>query len=133
MNGLLLAALVLLVLSSSSKRPDVKVRPGQGRLTKAQLVDLALDAGFPDPNLAAAVAMAESGGDPGAIGLGPKERSIGLWQINTLVHKPPLVSDEAGLKVPKINAHAAYAIYVKAGRSWKPWGAYTNGSYKKYL
>jgi len=133
MKGAGLLALLVLLAFGGKRASGGKGQTRAGWLSMSELESLAADAGFPDPHLAAAVAMAESGGNPEAVGVGPKERSIGLWQINILVHKPPMVSDEAGLKVPKLNAYAARAIYAKAGNTWKPWGAYTNGSYKKYL
>jgi hypothetical protein len=34
---------------------------------------------------------------------------------------------------PEQNMAMAYKIYKDWGNSWQPWGAYTNGSYKKYL
>lgn len=122
---LILGALALLALSG--RRTSGK--GAAGRLTMADLETLARDAGFPDAHLAAAVAMAESGGNPRAVGVGPKERSIGLWQINIHVWK----IDEEVLKDPATNARHAYAIYLAAGKKWTPWGAYTNGSYKKYM
>jgi Lysozyme like domain len=63
--------------------------------TLAQLQALAVSVGFPDPALAAAVAMAESGGDPCANG-DPhnssscsndySSTSFGLWQIHVTAH-----------------------------------------------
>lgn len=102
-----------------------------GRWTRAELVKLAWDAGFPDDekNTAAAVALAESGGNPDALNAGPRERSVGLWQINLRAHKG---YSEADMRNPTKNAAAAFAIF-SVGNSWKPWGAYTNGSYKQYL
>jgi hypothetical protein len=99
------------------------------KLTKADLVSLAKAAGFPDPNLAAAIAMAESGGDPRAVNSTAAEYSVGLWQINLKAH--PLYN-ENDLKDPARNAEAARDI-SNFGANWKPWGAYTNGSYKQFL
>jgi len=104
-------------------------------LNLAQLRALAVSTGFPNPDLAAAVAMAESGGNPNAEaiitnplpGNGP-ERSFGLWQINTLAH--PTYS-EASLLDPTYNALAAYTI-SNGGTNWRPWSTYTSGLYKKW-
>lgn len=101
----------------------------------SQIRALAVSIGFPDPDLAAAVAMAESKGDPNAAnvvtdplpGNGP-ERSFGLWQINTLAHP---AYDETSLLTPSYNAMAAFQISA-GGRDWKPWSTYKDGTYLKY-
>lgn len=101
----------------------------------AQLRSLAASVGFPNPNLAAAVAMAESTGNPSATnivtnpapGNGP-ERSFGLWQINTLAHPN---YNETSLLDPTYNAQAAYAISDQ-GQNWTPWSTYTKGYYLKF-
>ncbi len=54
-------------------------------LTLAQIRAVAAAAGFPDPNLAAAIAMAESGGNASAVG--DWGTSFGLWQIHTPAHR----------------------------------------------
>jgi len=102
----------------------VKDLPGK-QLTRAAVLQIATRAGFPDPKLAAAIALAESGGVTGAILRSSREYSVGLWQINTMVH-PYKVED---LKDPIKNAAAAFKI-SKGGTNWKPWSAYTNGTYK---
>jgi hypothetical protein len=102
----------------------VKDLPGKA-LTRAAVLQIATQAGFPDPKLAAAIALAESGGVPGAMLRSSREYSVGLWQINTKVH-PYSVDD---MKDPLKNAAAAFKI-SKGGTNWKPWGAYTNGTYK---
>lgn len=99
-------------------------------LSLAQLQELADQAGFPDPALAAAVAMGESHGNPVALNDNPpREHSIGLWQINTLAHRQ---FDPGSLTDPTYNATAAFQVYVAAGRSWQPWGSYTDGSYRQF-
>jgi len=100
--------------------------PGK-TLTKAQLRTLARDTGFPDPGLAAAIALAESGGYPGAIG--DNGNSIGLWQIHMPSH--PQYS-KAELRDPKLNARAAFSI-SKAGSTWRWWSTYRSGAYRRYL
>lgn len=102
----------------------VKDLPGK-QLTRAAVLKIATKAGFPDPKLAAAIALAESGGVPGAMLTSSREVSVGLWQINTLVH-PYSVDD---MKDPLKNAAAAFKI-SKGGTNWRPWSAYTNGRYK---
>lgn len=84
-------------------------------LSLAALQSLAASAGFPNPALAAAIAMAESRGNPGAVGDGGD--SIGLWQIDTKFHSQYAKSDLAD---PTYNARAAYAI-SSGGTNWRPW------------
>lgn len=99
------------------------------RYDKQQLRDLAESVGFPDPNLAAAVAMAESGGDPQAKNTNKDgSRDRGLWQINT-VHKS--VSDACAFD-PVCNAKAALRISSK-GKNWSPWVTYNTGAYRKHM
>lgn len=100
--------------------------PGKG-LTRQAVLAIAKNAHFPDPKLAAAIALAESGGVPGALVRSSREYSVGLWQINTMVH-PYSVDD---MKDPIKNAAAAFKI-SKGGRDWTPWGAYKNGHYKQF-
>lgn len=103
----------------------------------AQLQNLIRDAGCPENQviLMAAISMGESSGNPNAINPGvgaggkpTKEYSVGLWQINTLVHKNYTVEQ---LKNPQINAKEAVRILKSQGL--RAWGAYTDGRYKKYL
>lgn len=104
-------------------------------MTLSELRALAASTGFPNPNLAAAVAMAESKGNPSATnivtnpapGNGP-ERSFGLWQINTLAHPS---YDETSLLDPTYNAQAAFAI-SHGGMVWKPWSTFTSGKFLKF-
>jgi soluble lytic murein transglycosylase-like protein len=94
----------------------------------SQLRDLAASVGFPDPDLAAAVAMAESGGNPNAIGDVTLGRSVGLWQINLAAHPQ---YDEASLLDPTTNASAAFEI-SRGGTNWGPWTTYRTGAYEQY-
>jgi hypothetical protein len=76
--------------------------------------------------IAAAIAMAESGGVTTATDLdsnGSVDR--GLWQINS-VHGSQSTYDVMG------NARAAVAISSN-GTNWQPWTTYTNGAYRNYL
>lgn len=95
--------------------------------TKAQLVELAEFVGFRDPKLAAAVALAESGGIPNA--LGDNGKSIGLWQINLTSHPE---YTRAWLLDPQRNAEAAVKI-SRHGKNWKWWSAFKSGRYRGFL
>ncbi|MGY1761559.1 hypothetical protein ACI79G_10380 [Geodermatophilus sp. SYSU D00779] len=53
----------------------------------------------------------------------------GLWQINSCWH--PSVSKSCAYDA-QCNANAAHRISAK-GTNFKPWVAYTNGSYRKHL
>jgi hypothetical protein len=77
-------------------------------------------------NVAAAVALAESGGNPNAKNLntnGTIDR--GLWQINS-IHGARSTFD------PGKNADGAVAI-SSGGRNWRPWVTYNTGAYRKFL
>ena len=106
----------------------------------AELRALALSVGFPDPSTAAAVAMAESGGNPCALGdpempascaappSGPST-SFGLWQIHVPAHPQ---YDPSALLDPVYNARAALAI-SSGGRDWSHWSTFNSGKYAQYL
>jgi hypothetical protein len=93
-----------------------------------QLMDLWVKAGGSKLSapIAAAVAMAESGGNPNATNTN-KNGSIdrGLWQINS-IHGNKSTTN------PLENAKSAVSI-SKNGVSWSPWVAYTSGSYKRFM
>jgi Lysozyme like domain len=101
-------------------------------LTQDQISNYAAEAGFVDPDLdtAVAVAMAESSGDPSAVGDLNVGGSYGLWQINLKYH-PEYTADE--LSDPQTNANAAYAIYAAAGNTFQPWSTFNSGAYQAYL
>lgn len=108
---------------SSDHRQDL---PGH-QMTKAALMSLAARHGFPDPRLAAAIALAESGGVPGA--LGDDRTSVGLWQI----HLPSWPQfDHEHMLNPEDNANAAFRI-SKRGTDWRPWSTFRNGTYKRFM
>lgn len=96
----------------------------------AQLQALAASVGFPDPALAAAVAMAESGGNPNAYGDAQYGGSYGLWQINIPSH-PQFAGNPAVLYNPTTNAQAAFAT-SSSGKNWQPWTTFRNGAYKHW-
>ncbi|MFG2942664.1 peptidoglycan-binding protein [Streptomyces sp. NPDC048282] len=108
-----------------------------------ELRALAARVGFTgsDIDIAAAVAMAESRGDPAAVGdegladikWGP---SLGLFQIRSLRHpeqfSPPDRLRIAGkLKNPLYNARTAKAI--KDAHGWKQWSTFRNGAYRRHM
>ena len=100
----------------------------KGKYGKDQLKALWVQAGGPmgAANLAAAVALAESGGNPNSIN-NNTDGSIdrGLWQINS-VHGALSTMD------PLANARSAVSI-SSGGSNWNPWVAYTNGNYRHFL
>lgn len=102
--------------------------PGR-QLTKAAVLELATKAGFPDPKLAAAIAMAESGGVTNAIAHSAREFSVGLWQINIYAHPAYSWWD---MQDPKKNAAAAYKI-SRGGTDWRPWTTFATGAYKLFM
>jgi hypothetical protein len=76
--------------------------------------------------IAAAVALAESGGNPDAIGHnsnGSVDR--GLWQINS-IHGAQSTTDVTG------NVRSAIAI-SNNGTNWQPWTTFVSGAYRKFL
>lgn len=103
-------------------------------LSPRQLARLAYEAGFRDGQIvvAVAVALAESGGNPRAVGVNAdrwRSRDRGLWQIND--HWHPEVSDAVAFS-PKGNAGAAYRI-SGSGTNWSPWSTYKTGSYRAHM
>jgi hypothetical protein len=92
--------------------------PGIGGMSKAQLRKLWIQAngGLGNPNLMAAIALAESGGRAGAAN-GPYH---GLWQVGP-----------GGSFNPLTNARqAGQKLRTQGLRAWE---AYTNGSYRQFL
>lgn len=108
-------------------------------LSQSDVYTLALRAGLTPERarVAAAVAMAESGGNPGAHNTTPPDDSYGLWQINLY---GPLRSrvQQFGLRSPddlfdpQTNARAMARISM-SGASFRPWTTYTSGAYKRYM
>lgn len=106
---------------------------GIGKLSFSDLQGYAANAGFSgdDLNTACAIALAESSGNPSAVGdlnITPGG-SIGLWQINLKAH-PEYNANE--LTDPQTNANAAFAVYSAAG-GFSPWSTYNSGAYQSYL
>lgn len=102
------------------------------RLSYQQVQTILRSVGFAESQLIlmAAIAMGESGLKTDAINPGrtSHEYSVGLLQINTLVHKNYSVSQ---LLDPYTNAREALRIYRAQGL--RAWGAYTNGSYRTHM
>jgi peptidoglycan hydrolase-like protein with peptidoglycan-binding domain len=105
------------------------------------LVRLTYAAGWRGGDIAtgASIAMAESHGNPDAIGDTRLESttwgaSIGLWQIRSLRHEYGTggVRDERANFNPVTNARHAHEIW-SYGRTFEPWTAFTSGSYTRYL
>jgi len=95
--------------------------------SKAQLEALWLKAGGAKsvaPTMAA-IALAESGGNPSRINPEGPQHAEGLWQI-----KGQLVS--GNILNPEVNAANAVAKY-KSPQGLGAWTTYTDGAYKKYL
>lgn len=130
----------------ANPRPDTAVAryvpgPYSGALTPLQLASLALRAGC-SPNeapIAAAVASAESGGNPGAQGDislmdSTWDWSEGLWQIRGLRDERGTgqLRDSLANANPVTNAGAMYIISSGCS-NWTPWTTYNTGAYLAYL
>lgn len=110
--------------------------------SRAGLMQVLYNAGFRGDALktAFAVALAESGGvstrhsDPSLV----KDDSYGIFQINMLGSLGPARRKRYGLASnkelynPNVNARVAFNM-SHGGTNWKPWSAYTNGSFTKFL
>lgn len=104
------------------------VGAGNVHFTYQQLMGLWIQAGGRSQAapMAAAIAMAESGGNSAAYlqdSNGSTDR--GLWQINS-VHGAQSTFDVMG------NARAAVAI-SNNGTNWSPWVTYQTGAYRQFL
>lgn len=109
---------------------------GSMKLTFGQLFTLAQNAGFGDDSqTAAAIALAESGGDPTAYNPETQactpdgQGSYGLWQIYRKAHPEFECMD---LTQPEQNAAAAFSVYATAN-GFHPWSTFKSGAYQKYL
>ena len=105
---------------------------GLSNMTADQIAQYADQAGFsgPDLQVAVAIALAESSGNPSAVGDLTLGVSVGLWQINLKAHPQ---YTQAQLVDPQQNANAAYAIYQAAGNQFTPWSTYNGGQYSSYI
>jgi hypothetical protein len=106
---------------------------GTGTLyTYAQLEGLWIGAGGSQATapVAAAIAMAESGGCSAALNKTDNngtQTSVGLWQVSNGTHTYPTVWTTA-----TGNAAEAVAKYQGAG-GFSPWGTYDSGAYKQFV
>ena len=78
----------------------------------------------------AAIAQAESGGNPLAVNLtdnGGRQTSWGLWQISDGTHNEPVPN----ILDPNVNATQAVAKLKSQGLT--AWGTYDSGAYLRYL
>lgn len=109
-------------------------------LSISEIRQHAANAGFTgdDLDIAVAVALAESGGDPKKHNPKPPDNSYGLWQINMLGDMGPERRKRFGLTSndqlfdPATNARAAYSIFKTQG--WeKGWTTYKSGKYKSFM
>ena len=111
-------------------------------LTARQIYAIQIQAGFNPVQAvtATAIALAESAGNPNAIGdvnnPHPGSKSVGLMQINydptrdtgtRAAYRDPTANLD-----PLTNARAAYAI-SSAGRNFGPWSTFTSGAYARNL
>lgn len=84
--------------------------------------------------VAAAIAMAESGGRPSIVqsGMPPGLTGWGLWQI-TPTSGIWQNARFGNLLNAENNARAAVYLYKQAGSSFRPWSAYNSGAYTRFL
>ena len=92
-----------------------------GKLSPGQIAGFAQNAGFSGDDLvtAVAIALAESAGDPNAVG--DAGTSIGLWQIHYTVHPE---FDPTQLHDPQYNANAAFDLFTRRN-GFNDWSTFT--------
>ena len=106
---------------------------GAGIYSHAALETLWQSAGGPAAaaDVAAAVAQAESGGNPDATSPNPDGgTNVGLWQLDT--RGKGAGHTIAQLRNPGTNAALAVAG-SSGGTDWSAWATYASGAYKAYL
>lgn len=103
--------------------------PTTKRFTFEQCRELAAAANNADPTTAAAIAMAESSGNPNAIG--DNGQAFGLWQIN-MRFAPKRWQLGAALLFPGLNVQAMNTMSSN-GQDFSPWPTFNNGKYKQFL
>src|SRR3982751_384579 len=108
-------------------------------LSRDEIGNFAKNAGFTgeNVNIAIAVAMAESGGNPDAHNTTPPDDSYGLWQINMYGSLGPgrrkalNIAKDSELFNPAVNARGAKMVFD--GQGWNGWTTFKTGAYKKFL
>lgn len=112
------------------------ITPGQNnqKLSFSQLVALAQSVGLSpsNANTAAAVSLAESGGNTANLNPNAPDYSVGLWQINIRGALGNSRPSEAALYNPTTNAQSMAAI-SGGGSNFSPWSTFKNGAYRAYL
>jgi len=82
-------------------------------------------------NVAYAVMMAESGGNPNNINWKDYHRHGNCWGSFGLFQLACFRGTQEELLNSEINTKLAYELWRREG--WRPWGAFTNGSYRRFL
>jgi len=82
-------------------------------------------------NVAYAVMMAESHGNPNNINWRDYHRYGNCWGSFGLFQLACFRGTQEQLLDPETNIQMAYELWKREG--WRPWGAYTNNSYKRFL
>jgi hypothetical protein len=103
----------------------------QGRIDRDQAYQLATKHGFTGQaaDIMAAISMAESSGNPNAVGDRDIGGSFGLTQINLRAHGEKA---KEALGNPDRAFELAFEV-SKGGTDFSPWTMFKNGEYKKYL
>lgn len=111
-------------------------------MDKGEIYGLARAVGLSESKakVAAAIAMAESGGNPKSHNTDSStgDNSYGLWQINMLGTLGPARRAQFGLKSnddlfdPEVNARVMSEM-SKQGQDFSPWSTYKRGNYKAYM
>ena len=114
---------------------------GGGRLSVGTIKALATAAGFSDrdASIMAAIAMAESSGNSGALNNNPRtgDLSYGLWQVNMIGRMGPErrrqfgIGNNDALYDPATNAMAARRVFESQG--FGAWSVFRSGAYKQFL
>ena len=123
--------------------PSSLSSPSGAKVDAQEAYQLALNAGFNenDAKIMAAIAMAESSGNPNALNDNARtgDESYGLWQMNLLYDENEVnrrlnswgITDRQELFDPQKNANAAYALHKEQG--FRAWSVYKSGAYLKYM